>query len=337
MDVITLQPIDCFSIHPLYADEWVRFIKRIVDECKKQGIPKKELASLFPNPSALGVQLFFLANDLKTSKTPKSDRIEILKFLLEILSEQRISDPFVQGKKNYIYSHQELQTLLNNIQLLPADEEIARQLARIYLGGSHLAYALYTDNYPDFGIENNGPYAFPENSSTIQTLVIKEMLNLRPIELFSATKKVAANHIQIFCVYENVKTKIEAVSCHYSYEGNPIKGLRQWALIADDKQVTKKEELMAVEQNLSENAVEQWQRIKSLDEEPLKQKMVQLRCYLFKKICDRLRIDWNPPAEMLDAVKGKALVTDLYALPENKQDEKKYWEKILDPRIDFYP
>ena len=98
------------------------------------------------------------------------------------------------------------------------------------------------------------------------------------------------------------------------------------------------EKIAKLEQNFAENAVGQWKRLASLEFEQLKRKGLQMRCYVFKRVFEKLKMDWKPGEEMKDAVKGKKFADEnFWKVPKEERENSIYWRKMLNPRENFYP
>ena len=54
-----------------------------------------------------------------------------------------------------------------------------------------------------------------------------------------------------------------------------------------------------------------------------------------KKLFEKVGIDWEPSTAMKEAIKQPFKDNLYWNVPEYNQ--KEYWRKMLDPRIDFYP
>ncbi len=336
MDLRTIQPLDCVALHHMYAREWVNYCTCIMQTAKKKKISFETLAKLFPNPSAISIQILYMMLSFKSARIRKKQRLSTIAFFLTILSRQRKKDIFVNSGKNITHSTREIQLLLKKIPFKPATPEIARQLGRIYLGGSHLVNGLYTDLYTDFGIEVSGPYDASKKLGKNHTLVIKELMHLQPRELFSLASKNPAHTIQVYSIYQNVKTKIDPASCHFTYKGNPINGLKYWALLVNGKPITSMKKIELLEKKLSQQAVKQWELLQSLSFEQVKHTMLMQRCYLFKGVCDYLGLEWQPTRAMVQAIKGKKLPKIVQHIPKEMKKQRTYWIRLLDPRTEFY-
>ncbi|MBI5035747.1 hypothetical protein HZC09_00235 [Candidatus Micrarchaeota archaeon] len=333
MDLATLQPTSWRHFQPLIAREWAEWFGRIVEEAKLQGTPYEKIAEAMP-PDVCREHLFFTLEDLKTARVPKRKRLEIADFFYQTLKAQMEGEDYFGLHETNRKKIDLKKTLAKTFH--KGTPEAAKALGRLYNAAYNLGAALYLDFYMGKAIENYGPYRLGGN----RTLVIKEMRFLRPTELWQKRKGVAADHLRWYAVYENVKFSCDLVACHTNYEGDPIAGLREWRLERNGEQITDAAEIKKITVNIAENASKQWTELLALPEQKLLEKAVWIRCYVFKELCDLLELDWKPSTGLLGAVKGKNLAQGWANWKQQLYDEKgarKYWRKITDPRIDFYP
>ena len=335
MDFFTLRPFSHFELHPLFSKEMVSYLNEIIDEFEKKGITYRQLAEVV-NPTNLRAQLYFAILDMKCAHTPKENRIRISNFFKGILDAKMFEDPFVNNRKNLIHTPEEIDTLLQKIEFKSADENIARQLGRVYAAGFHLVNGLYTDIYTDYGVENYGPYKTKKFGEG-HFMVIKHLKDLRPVEIWPNTEGVMHKEIKIYCIYSGIEYYTSFVSCHSVYKGDAIKGLKYWAIEADGKQLDFKD-LKSIEENIVKAAQEQWIDITSLQFEDLKKKCIELRCYIFNDIRSLLGLDWKPNSTMLSEIEGKSIIRpgNVFKLPDSPEERESYWIDILDPSVDKY-
>ncbi|MBI5035748.1 hypothetical protein HZC09_00240 [Candidatus Micrarchaeota archaeon] len=187
----------------------------------------------------------------------------------------------------------------------------------------------------DKSIENYGPYQLGGN----RILVIRDVKFLKPIDIWPQSAEVAADNLVSYSIYEGVSFSCDLIPCHSILTGDTINGLKQWRLEKDGNEVTSLEEVKKISENLAKKSSEQWVELTGLPETKLIEKAVWVRCFVYKTLCDAAGIDWKPTKELLEAPEGKTLAQG-YATwkpPENEKEAKKYWRRIDDPRIDFYP
>lgn len=331
MDLSTISPTSWRHIHPLFADAWLGWFSRIVEAVKKRKTSFGEVARYFP-PDLCREHLFFTLEDLKVACWPRDKRMEFADFFFQTLyAQMEPKDLF--GIHGSTRPHLDIQEILKQ-PFQKGTPDSAKALGRLYNSAYNLSTALYLDYYMGNGIENYGPYPLDEG----RILVVKEMRHLCPLPLWPKFDS-GANHLRLYCVYEDVSFSTTLIACHGNYVGDPIAGLSQWRLEKDGKPVKDLAEIHALTQNLAENGSRQWEKLLALPEPELIQKSIWIRCFIFKPLCDALGLDWKPTAALLNAAKGKTLQDgwNTWRHPKTEAAQKAYWRKIWDPRIDFYP
>jgi hypothetical protein len=324
MDLSTYEPINPFLFHPLFDQEWVERIKEVVEKSKNRSLP--ELAEKIKGNSNLRSQLFFLLLDLKSAKVEKDERLKIVDFFYQLLKIKAKGDLYGE-KSNIAHTEEEVQEILKK-EFTVANSEIAKLLGRIYSAAYHFANGLYSDFYTDYGVENFGPYDL-ENG---EILVIKHFEDLKPTKLWPQIK-TSCKTMTIYCVYKDVKFKCDAISAHTVYEGDQIERLKSYLVEVDGKVVNEKEKLVKLKEEMERLSINQWEKLTSLDKEKLKLKVLEQRCYVLKDLFEFLGIDWKPNPEMVTAVGKRELALDTWN-PE-KENEKEYWFKVMNPEEEF--
>ncbi|MFH1316923.1 MAG: hypothetical protein ABII01_05375 [Candidatus Woesearchaeota archaeon] len=327
MDLDTLEPINPFAFHPLFDKQWINKIELAFDTAKSKDISIKEIANNIPGISNLRAQLYFFLLDLKSSKTEEERRKKLSKFIHDIILAKVKNDPHAHHS-NIMHSSIELNSIMKK-DFTNGNPEISKVLGRLYTACYHLVNGLYTDFYTDFSAENFGPYHLDND----HILVIKHFHDLRPL-LVWPDLKTPCKTVTIYTIYKDIEFSCEAISCHSHYKGDPITGLTKFLVEADGKMINDLESIKQLSQSISLLSVEQWKKLTSMNKELLKRKCLFMRCYIMKPLFDHLGIDWRPTPEMIDAVKDKEFVFNLFNPPKDNQDD--YWKKVLDPELDTF-
>jgi hypothetical protein len=331
MDLATLQPTSWRHVQPLAAAEWLDWFYRIMSAQKEKKVSFKQLARFFP-PDLCREHLFFTLEDLKVARWPKKKRLEVADFFYQLLRAQMEPNDLFGFQGTTKPKLDVFRVMEKKFQV--GTPHIARNLGKLYNAAYNLGAALYLDYYMGNAIENYGPYSLEGN----RILVVKVMRHLRPKELWP-NKSMPADSITLYCVYENVTFNTDLIACHTQYGGDPIHGLKSWRLEIDGKTVDDMQEVNRMMAILAENAKTQWKKILALTERELIQKSIQIRCFIFKPLCDALELDWKPTFPLLAAVKGKTLADgwNTWKHPKTVAMQKAYWRKTWDPRLDVYP
>ena len=333
MDFSTLKPFSHLEFHPLFSKEFLEYLWPLVESNRVHSEVKKLRGKI--SPGLYSDQLFFTSIDLKTAKWAAEKRLRLVNFFIDVVTSLHHKDPFSLEGKNSALSEREVGEVVSKINFQPADREIAKELGVLYTSLYHLANGLYGDLYMGLCVQNYGGFDVSKKFGEDSELVIKNGFNLRPSKLWSDLEEIAAGEIKIYCIYKNARFKTDAFSCHSNYEGDPIEGLRYWAVEADGKQLDLAE-VKRLTKNFVEQSEKRWSRLTSLDFEELKRKGLLIRAYAFKPLWDLIDGDWMPTQEMFEAVKNKPFEPRKYFdVPSENYEE--YWRKILDPRLDFFP
>ena len=301
-------------------------------------LPNEDANIISPDTgmSSLRNQMYFMILDLKSVRIQKEKRVEITRFLFEMLQHGAKDD--VHGfKSNITMTQEEVKRVLKAKQLKPAIPAIAKKLGQIYNALYNLGAGYYVDFYLDYGVENDGPYDVSEMYGPGHILVIKRVIGMKPVELFPESKDFLGSHITIYTVYKDVKYTTNLVSVHSTYEGDTINGLKYWGMDVDGRMVDEHELSERFEKS-AQASIEQWQRLTSLSFEEQKIKAAEIRGFGMRKLFEKGGMDWKPSQKMLDTLKGKPFKDNLYwKIPEDEKKKKEYWKKMYDPREDFYP
>ena len=336
MDFATLQPFSNLQFHPLFAREWCVWLEETIQAMEEEELSASEAHKLITGPSEAGDQLFFTLLDLKSGCLPLARRKSIAVWLNSLILPWRESDSY-GTKSNMVHRQSEVDALVSELPFQAGTPDLARVLGRVVNAGYALTDGLYSDMYMGNAFEYRGPY-YSKHLKKNQILVVKHFQNLMPLELWPQSRGFPADEITIYCVYENVGFSVDAISCHSVYKGDPIKGLKKWAVKADGDFISKTNHLLDLERKLGIASEEQWARVMGLNFEELKQRGLEWRCYVFKKLRKKLGLDWRPSKKMCDAVKGKAFADEKYwNFPRQAAKRKEYMKNLLDYRNDAHP
>ena len=331
MDLSTLQPTSWRHFQPLIAQEWLRWFAPIIE--KSSQYDAKRLAPTL-EPDLCREHLLFTAEDLKSARIPKAERMKFAEFFYELLKAQMPhGDAF--GLRGTTKKHTDSQiAAMRRLKFEKGAPETARELGRLYNGAYNLGAALYLDFYMGLAVENFGPYKIGKN----KILVVKEMRNLRPKEIWPHLK-TKANRIVLYTIYKDVEFCTDMIACHTRYSGDIIHGLVEWRLEVDGTSVRDIAKIRALSENLASVGASQWKYLMKLPEPALLKKAIWVRCFCFKHLLNTLRLSWEPSKELLRAVHGKSLREgwSQWRIPKSQNGQRTYWRRILDPRDDFYP
>lgn len=326
MDLRTLEPLDCFHFHPLYSDLWLEYIHQAISKFKEKKLPFSQAAKTLPNPSSVRAVIEFLVmhynNLVKDKKEIDKKKIrKIFDFFVRVLRAKNKKDIFA-FQENIGHSEKEIKSLIKKIKWQKGTPEISRSLGKLYLGASSLINGLMSDWCTDNGIEIWGPYDLSKDYGTDTILVIREFPRLKPVNLWPQAKKYKYKEIKIYTIYQKVKLRIEFVGCHSVFNGNLVKNLLHYALTVDGKFVSRLKEIEMLSCYLIKLAQVQYRRVKKLNFEALKQKIITQEFYQLKDFFQLVGVDFKPPSLFKQRLKGKKLLKGRYPLKTTKMPLK---------------
>lgn len=317
-----------FAYDPLAAKSWTKRMLAMIDNCQKAQLAPQDITRLFPSMSQLRNMMLFDLWMSKYAQAAAEDRKKIFTFYAGVLNEACLEDPHAFEFKNVIHTDHELDSMLSGVK--PATPEIAKTLGRLLNACYHFGHAAYSDMNPSIVYENYGPYDVSDQYGPGHIAVVKEFNNLRPVELWPNTAALPCKDIKVVCVYKDVKVTIDNIS-HVVYEGDLINNLKHFRLIIDgvDFPIERLDEIIAL---IEMQAGTIFQEFQGLDFEARKEKYFHQKAYAYKDIYERLGQDWRPHLEILAEAKGKPLCDVNW--PDNKDEQKKLFKQIADPRVD---
>lgn len=338
MFIGTLKPFDWFQAHPMYAKEYIEHVKKFINKAIELNIPAKELGKCWESVSALRIWHFYTLLDLKTIKMPKEERMKISNFMYDIVMSRMVADQFAL-KSNIIRRDEEVYKLIKKIKPKKATPNKAKLLGKIFNALYNLGAAIDLDIYLDYGIEMEGPYDVSHIYGPGHILVIRRLIDLQAPELWPERQGNKPENVNIYTIYnKNVSFRTDFISAHGVLEGDTINNMEHFILEVDGKLISDEEELKELLKISEQQSIDQWQKIMAMTSEEHKIKGQESRLLPLKNMCKLLNIDWRPTAAMIEAIKNKPYADNTFwKIPETDEEKEKYFLKLYDPRIDFYP
>lgn len=304
------QPLDFFHFYPLWYDLWIERIDTTLTRLDAHAKPFHEMRKFLPVPSskrAILQKIIPSYRALPHKRVPQVQRVT--EFFVRMLSESCPADPF--GKSSTpLHRDHEILDILQNTSWQEGSPQHARMLGKLLTACGSLTHGIYNDLATDFGWDTYGPYDIREGDFQ-RTLLVRHFPDLTPTELWSVQYHAPYKDVSIMTMYEDVRWKIGCVGCHTILEkGNPITGLRKWAVIADGH-VLDATDIETLTRHIAERAENLYRVIRMRSFEETKRMVLLQECYQMKKLFDAAGIDWRPTVEMYARIDGKPLLTGL--------------------------
>ncbi|MBI4360809.1 hypothetical protein HY572_03485 [Candidatus Micrarchaeota archaeon] len=333
MDFSTLQPCSHQHVMPLAAAEWLEWFEGLMDACEERQIPFSDIADAF-SPALAWEHFFFVLETMKAARWPREKRLRTARFFENVFRAGFKHNPFGKKRECILDSDEKIrQTMTQPFQ--EGTVSAARSLGKLYNASYNLAAAWYLDFFMGIGAVNDGPYRLDDKTA----LLHKAAPDLKPDLLWPEARKMPFKRLDWFQAYEGITISVDLISCHTRFDGNAVNALKGWRLLVDEKSVTDLEEVDELTDGIAETAKAQWTALLKMPEEKIIEKSLWIRCYAFKKLCERAEWDWRPTKTLLEAGKSRTFAQG-YATwnpPKGEKNRKAYWRKIWDPRLDFYP
>src|SRR3989338_2979275 len=302
------QPLDFFHFFGLWYDLWLIEVLKALDKLDVDKKHYKDLKHLLPMPSNMrAILIKAIPSYVGAGKKNKEVYRRFTNFKARMLQEACIEDPF--GKYSTpLHRREEVEQIMKTILWRTATESDARVLGKLITAAASIVHGLYNDVVTDFGWDAYGPYHKHRAGKNL-TLLIRDFPDLQPHPLWPKELMPEIKKFQIYQLFEKVEWEISCVGCHTILKsGNPISGLRYFAVIADGKPLTL-EEIKKLTFHLATKAESLYKEIRKKDFEELKLMVMWQECYQLKALLEAAGMDWRPTAEMLDAIKNQPLQT----------------------------
>ncbi|MFH0969541.1 MAG: hypothetical protein V1804_03485 [Patescibacteria group bacterium] len=311
-------PFNAWGLHPLYADLWLRKIYEMIVKFEEKGFKIGDYLDLFPNLSS--TRLIILVNAIQYQTANLNDPEMIVKiqdFLVDSL-KIRAKEDFFALEKNVELNDGQLNKILNSRPFVKVSIDESKEIGKILVALASLTHGLYGDWSPDFSYEISGPY-YRDNKMILN----RSFPDLRPKDIWPEIDW-SYKDFSIITEYENLTAKIAYVGCHIIYSDNVIEKLVGYSFRIDEQEISGLEKLKGLREELMLIAANQYEKFMGMDFENQKIKFVFQENYQLKKLFDLVGMDWKPSKDILDRIKGKELIKDVF--PSYDITMEKYME-----------
>lgn len=298
------QPIDFFHFYPQWYD---LLVAGAASAIQKLGLEKKsyhEIQHLLPGPSNIRAILQKIIPTYGANPTKQKEYRLVANFMAKMLEQAVPEDPFgISSNRIKLDTKQ----LLKTIPWKDTTALEARHVGQFITAASSLVHGVYNDLTTDFGWDIYGPYYLNLNGKK-HSLIIRHFPDLRP-NIWPEKYLPGEHEILLYALYENLEWDVKFVGCHAVPKGSPVQAMRKTALMVDGKSV---DDFSMITDEFIQKATLVYQHLQKMSFEKLKVRVMQQECYQFKKILEAAGMDWQPTQEMLDRVKGKPLLKDIF-------------------------
>jgi hypothetical protein len=300
-------PFDAWGLHPYYADLWLKKIYEMIVKFEEKRLRISDHLNYFSNLSSTR---FIILNNTIQYQTSGMDNpemiVKIQDFFINSLKLRAKEDLFAL-EKNIDLDEKRLNELIKSRPFTKASFEESKELGKILVALASLTHGLYNDWCTDFNYEISGPY-YRNN----KTILIRSFPDSSPSSIWPEIDW-SYNNFSIITEYENLTAKIAFVGCHIVYSDNVIKKLSGYNFRVDEKEIAGLDELKRLREKIMPIAVKQYEKFMGMDFENQKIKYVFQENYQIKMLFDLVGMDWKPSKEILDRIKNKELIKEIFS------------------------
>ena len=324
-------PVDVVQIMTYLNGNLVEKVYEVVQKLKGKGVSPERAVRTFSNLSTFRITVWYLLADyIDSDEKPSEQMKEILDYLMAGLKEWAKEDIFALNK-NIGHSKQEIDEIIDNTSWQEGSPEMARELGKLYNSLAALVFGLYRDFFLQEAHEIYGPYGVADNFGEGAILLVKRFSKIKPVELWPQAKDFKYEDVKILQVFQGVKYRCEIIGMHSIYEGDLMKGLIKFAVIADGKAIEKKEDIKKLNEHFEQLATRQAQAYDNMTKDKLVYKALDWLCYQFVGMFELAGVDWRPTEEMKQVVVGKKI-----SLRYEADKFPDYEEFIASPEFEVY-
>jgi hypothetical protein len=303
-------PFNGFNFYPLFDKLWIDKIYQAITKFNKLNIPTKEIISFLPTHSSLKFNLLEIIVDLKTSDMDFEKARFMIDFFIKAIQERAINKN-LWWENNLIREYKNIIKIAEDKKFVKANRDLSLEVAKIVVGCVSLVHGLYNDFCMDFGYDVFGPYNALEKYGANSSLFVRQLFDLKPIELWPEFNNFPYKKIKIYTIYKNVEIDSHYLGSHLVYKQNLVDNLSHFQMEIEGKLFSSLDELKKIREIIFERAGRHYTEYKNLGFEKQKSIWLWQLCYQFKEFFNRLGLDWKPSEEIISAVKNKELVDNI--------------------------
>lgn len=316
-EYVAWNPFTPDRLLPYYYTEYVKRLLICVETLERSGVPSKDIAHQLTCVTSLREELHALLaywgqGDLQISA---EDLNQVAGYIIELLLHICEDEPFSENGHFRIFTGERVDSLVRVSDWHVASLEVARELGKVTVAGTSLAYALYTDVWPKAaGDAFHGPYDAGERG----LFVARDYVDLAPAELWPHVSDWQIRQLSVLTCYE-LDTDLQI-----DYEGGPSSDdnlpqrLRYWKVLVNGQPISASE-IPVVYRSLARYVATQVKVTESLELEGLKKWFLESHCYLQRELLAMAGIDWKPTAAMYATIAGKPLLPEVEDLVESRR------------------
>ncbi len=335
-------PLKPAQMTACFDDSLAVDIYKRIDLLKKQKVPLEKVAKMFDSPSMLRNFLenfasigLKVAHNVGWFKISFKEREVFFNYLFRVLKKMSKNDIFIRDGKQIILSTTELKNISPK-KFIKTDDKNSKIIKIFNLSLFGLVWAMYFDTFYYTGFSTHGPYRVSKKFGIKNgVLVISDYFNLRPVGIWSITKKVPFEKVRIYSVYENADWSInffERTNASVDLSNRLV----FFEVEIDGKIIKDLEKIEKLTQQIFEINQKQTDAVNSLSNLEKIKKASEISYYGLRGVFDHFNESWNPPKEIDEVIRknGEDFIKKFdYDLTDYSSSKIR---KLFDPRNNWY-
>lgn len=288
---------------------WIqsRFLAKEVYQVTKKleniGVREREQSKMFFGPSALSQWLFWAQHGptFGTLAYPFhglsiKEGLDFLERVIDLISLQRLEDPFCLNQKNILLKKQEIPKLVTQEFIKTENSEVAQVISKINVALVHYCN-LFQVAFRAYSQEFHGPYSLGDG----RILFVRDYFKLKPIEVWDFASEFPYERIRILEIYKGIEIKVNLTNVYWA-SPSPSTCLTKAAISVDGKKFTNEKDIQKLFE-ASLNILERGnKRISKFAKKDWINKLIEMRYLWLKPMKEKIGEDWRPPSYVYDLV-----------------------------------
>ncbi|MFH0971003.1 MAG: hypothetical protein V1835_00400 [Candidatus Micrarchaeota archaeon] len=322
------RPLNIWRLEPYFGDFWIEKWLGAIEKIGREKIPLKVLAHSVM-PSVWRKEFRFLMYHAKIWGFAKKERLKLIDFFNEMLLHCYKTDPYGL-KSNKPHSEEQLDEIFR-MHFRKTSPQLTKEVVRLSSSCPALSWSLYTDFYYAGAFEQFGVYDAGKKFGKGAALIVKKFGPYLCTELWPESRRFRYNNVMVYSIYRNVRGYFDIIN-HFISSENLAEKLTHFIVLADGKEIADSDELHKIQMQIAEYAAEQFENVSNLSFEEQKIYCAEAKWHQFKDFFALLHEGWKPPEEFYERVKGKELLKSPTPKFESKEEAKRFWINLFDPR-----
>lgn len=280
-------PIRVGRIAHMFTKEYFKEFIDDLNSLKDLGYSYSMIGGLFENPTIISRMSHHILKGAKQAGFSLDEQKKLVLELISIISHMKQLNYFNEDGKNILLKDKEINELLDRIKLIKATNESSKIIHK--LCGMMWAYS-ETPYFVahDIAIEEHGIY-----NLSIGRMIIRDLINLRPTELWSECEDFPYESMRIVCVYDDKYNAWFDFYGNLYSKDNPVSSLISYYIEGDCKEIDieKVDKILDISSKIISSIIS---KVELMSDKEIAKKYADIFWYRKRPLCDEIGRTWRP-------------------------------------------